>query len=102
MQCRSLQTAIVTRLSVLETGKGTNAKAICNAVKLELLNCVAFPHITCELVHSVPTPAALRVVRQRTGSMQVRARFVVAGVVSSVSSVLTVSSGEGHVVCLPD
>jgi len=38
MQCRSLQTAIVTRLSVLETGKGTNAKAICNAVKLELLN----------------------------------------------------------------
>ena len=36
-QCMSLQTAIVTRLSVLETGKGDNAKAICNAVKLELL-----------------------------------------------------------------
>ena len=33
----SLQTAIVTRLSVLETGKGDHAKAICNAIKLELL-----------------------------------------------------------------
>ena len=36
-QCMSLQTAIVTRMSMLETGKGDNAKAICNAVKLELL-----------------------------------------------------------------
>ena len=36
-QCMSLQTAIVTRLSVLETGKGDHAKAICNAIKLELL-----------------------------------------------------------------
>ena len=27
-QCMSLQTAIVTRLSVLETGKGDHAKAI--------------------------------------------------------------------------
>ena len=33
----AIQYCIVTRLSVLETGKGDHAKAICNVIKLELL-----------------------------------------------------------------